>query len=187
MHIIIYEIEANEGIKMDMTNTQKKIVPYNREKAIEYAHRWAFKRNPRYYDFSNLGGDCANFASQVIYAGSNVMNYDKHTGWYYININNRSPSWTAVNFLYKFLINNSTKGPFAEETDVKDMQPGDIVQLSFNLPNHFDHCPIIVKTGTVPDINNIEIAAHSIDRDYYPLKNYEWKYIRFIHIKGVYM
>jgi len=162
------------------------IVDYNRDKAVEYAHKWAFKRNPRYYDFSNLGGDCTNFASQVIYAGSHTMNYHPVNGWYYINADNRSPSWTGVDFLYNFLINNTTRGPFGEQTDVKDIQPGDIVQLSFHLPNKFDHSPVVVKTGPVPDISNIEIAAHSIDRDYYPLKEYNWKYIRFIHITGVY-
>ncbi|HOA41990.1 MAG TPA: amidase domain-containing protein, partial [Bacillota bacterium] len=42
---------------------------YNRNKAIEYAERWAFDRNPRYLDFEKLGGDCTNYVSQCIYAG----------------------------------------------------------------------------------------------------------------------
>ena len=166
-------------------STKLYTINYNRIKAVEYAHKWALKRNPKYYDFSALGGDCTNFASQVIYAGSLVMNYTKNTGWYYINLNNRSPSWTGVNFLYDFLISNTGQGPFAEEVDVKHLQPGDIVQLSFDKPNVFDHSPVIVNTGSPPDIGNILVAAHSIDRDYYPLKNYKWSYIRFIHIKGV--
>ena len=57
---------------------------YNRERAVEYAHKWAFSRNPRYYDFQNIGGDCTNFASQVIYAGCGEMNYTPTFGWYYI-------------------------------------------------------------------------------------------------------
>jgi hypothetical protein len=184
----IKNMQILEVMNMYILNSQKKqVISYNRKNAVRYAHRWAFGRNPRYYDFSNIGGDCTNFASQTIYAGSGIMNYKKDIGWYYININNRSPSWTGVNFLYDFIINNTSKGPFAEETDVKYIQPGDIIQLSFNLPNNFNHSPVVVKTGTVPDISNIEIAAHSIDRDYYLLKNYDWKYIRFIHIKGVYV
>ncbi|MBZ4645751.1 MAG: hypothetical protein JG777_1240 [Clostridia bacterium] len=163
----------------------QNILEYNRKKAVEYAHAWAFRRNPQYYDFEKIGGDCTNFASQVIYAGSNIMNYTRNTGWYYVNVNNRSPSWTGVDFLYKFLVNNSSRGPFAEEVNVKDVQPGDIVQLSFNKPDDFNHSPVIVSTGTIPDVSNIQIAAHSIDRDYYPLTNYDWAYIRFIHIKGV--
>ena len=33
---------------------------YNRQLAVEYAHRWAYDRNPKYYNFSGIGGDCAN-------------------------------------------------------------------------------------------------------------------------------
>ena len=54
---------------------------YNRQKAIEYANKWAFKRNPKYYNFDSLGGDCTNFVSQCIYVGSNKMNYTKLYGW----------------------------------------------------------------------------------------------------------
>ena len=68
------------------------IKPYDRAKAVAYAHEWAYGRNPRFYDFSNIGGDCTNFASQCLYAGSGVMNYSPTNGWYYINLNSRSPS-----------------------------------------------------------------------------------------------
>lgn len=49
---------------------------YNREKALEYAKKWAYKRNPKYYNFDLVGGDCTSFASQCIFAGSNIMNYN---------------------------------------------------------------------------------------------------------------
>ncbi len=48
---------------------------YHRNDALLYAKKWALDRNPRYLDFENMGGDCTNFASQCIYAGSGVMNY----------------------------------------------------------------------------------------------------------------
>ena len=52
-----------------------KIRAYDRAAAVAYAHRWAYGRNPRYYDFENIGGDCTNFASQVLFAGSGVQNH----------------------------------------------------------------------------------------------------------------
>ena len=61
-----------------------KTVAYDRKAAVEYARKWAYGRNPAYYDFSRLGGDCTNFASQCVYAGSDVMNYTPVLGWYYI-------------------------------------------------------------------------------------------------------
>lgn len=81
---------------------------YNRQKVLEYANKWALSRNHAYYDYEKIGGDCTNFASQCIYAGSDVMNYNS---WYYKNANNKSPSWTGVEFLYNFWVNNKEVGP----------------------------------------------------------------------------
>ena len=72
---------------------------YNRQNAIDYAHKWASVRNPAYYNFDSLGGDCTNFVSQCIYAGSNIMNYNKLEGWYYRSGNDKSPSWTRCSIL----------------------------------------------------------------------------------------
>jgi len=162
-----------------------QVVPYDREKAVEYAHKWAMKRNTAYYDFENLGGDCTSFASQVIYAGSGVMNHTPVYGWYYISSYNRTASWTGVNFLYKFLVSNTEAGPFAEEVGIRDAEPGDIVQLSFDGGDVFNHSPVIVGISYPETPGNILIAAHTFDRDNYPLSNFVWKGIRFLHIKGV--
>ena len=79
------------------------ILPYDRGAAVRYAHRWAYDRNPAYYDFSELGGDCTNFASQCLYAGSGVMDHTPTFGWYYISGNQKSPSWSGVPYFYNFL------------------------------------------------------------------------------------
>lgn len=42
---------------------------YDRNKAVAYAHKYAYSRNPNYYNFDNIGGDCTNFVSQVLAAG----------------------------------------------------------------------------------------------------------------------
>ena len=39
--------------------------PYNRLAAVAYAKRWAMARNPAFYDFSELGGDCCCFANKL--------------------------------------------------------------------------------------------------------------------------
>jgi len=158
---------------------------YNREKAVEYAHRWAYGRNPAYYDFEHLGGDCTNFASQCIYAGSGVMNYTPTFGWYYISSWDRTPSWTGVRYLYEFLVNNKGPGPFAELVAVSDARPGDIAQMAFDGSPNFQHSPVIVQTGSPPTYDNILVAAHTFDCDYYPIKLLEYSSIRFIHIIGV--
>lgn len=40
---------------------------YDRRAAVLYAHRWAYGRNPAFYDYEGLGGDCTNFASQCAF------------------------------------------------------------------------------------------------------------------------
>lgn len=156
-----------------------KIVQYNRDETLKYAHRWALERNPKFMDFESYGGDCTNFSSQCIYAGCNIMNYTKTYGWYYLNGNNRTPSWTGVNFLYNFLISNKSEGPFAKEVDRKDILVGDIIQLG-NKNDNFYHSLVV----TMVDESNILICSHTIDSYMRPIDSYIFEKIRYIHILG---
>ena len=158
--------------------------PYDREEAVAYAHRWAYGRNPAYFDFQTLGGDCTNYASQCVFAGSGIMNYTPVYGWYYISANQRTASWTGVQFLYNFLTGNRGAGPWAEEVDAAAVQPGDLCQLALNRAD-FHHTPVIVAVGETPLPDNILVAAHSRDADYRPLSSYSYRAVRFLHIAGV--
>lgn len=153
---------------------------YDRYKAVEYAHKWAYKRNPKYYDFSKIGGDCTNFIAQCIHAGGAKMNY-KENGWYYNSSNDRAPSWTGVEFLYNFLLNNKGIGPFAVEVNIENIKIGDVVQLSFE-PGRFSHSLLVVKTGQVNNLNNVLIATHTDDSDNRPLSSYFVVSYRFLKI-----
>lgn len=155
---------------------------YNRQKAYEYAKTWAFKRNPKYYNFDPVGGDCTSFISQCVYAGSLVMNYNKKLGWYYINGNNKSPSWSGVEFFYEFLIKNTGPGPFGEASSMQDLEIGDIAQISFD-GIKFEHTVIVVKIEDVSNISKIYTASHTYDTFEKPLDNYSISKIRFVHIK----
>lgn len=156
-----------------------KTIAYNRKNAVAYARRWAFGRNPRFYDFTGIGGDCTNFVSQCIYAGSGVMNYTPDTGWYYRSLNDRAPAWTGVEFLYDFLINNKSIGPFAREVSYDEACKGDVIQLGDERED-FYHTLIIVQTEP-----EILIASHSNDAYDRPLSTYNYYTARFLHIEGV--
>ncbi|MBN7774457.1 amidase domain-containing protein [Clostridium aminobutyricum] len=157
---------------------------YNRQEAVNYAHKWAFGRNPAFYDFKGIGGDCTNFTSQCLYAGAKVMNYTPTFGWYYINVNRRAPAWTSVRYFHQFLINNKGVGPYGSEAPMEKVQIGDFSQLRLD-GNDFEHTQIIVSMGEPPTLDNILVAAHSIDSDNRPLSTYNIRDIRFIHIEGV--
>lgn len=153
---------------------------YNRQAAAAYAAEWAFRRNPAYYNFDALGGDCTNFASQCLYAGSGVMNHTKTFGWYYYSASNRTPSWTGVPYLYNFLTGNKGIGPFAQVTDRDHVEIGDIVQLG-TYGGAFYHSPVIVAV----EKDEIYLAAHTLDAYMRPLSSYVYEQARFLHISGV--
>lgn len=161
-----------------------KIIPYDRVSAINYARRWAFLRNPDFTDFSDLGGDCTNFVSQCVYAGSGIMNYTPITGWYYISSYDRAPAWTGVEFFYDFFVNNTGVGPFATETDKIQLLPGDVIQFSSVYGTRFDHTLLV--SGIIPSKEPIIlISAHTNDAYMRPLSSYRYRDIRFLHIEGV--
>ena len=153
---------------------------YDGARAAAYAQKWAFGRNPDYYNFNNIGGDCTNFASQCIFAGCGVMNYSPLFGWFYRSVNNRTPSWTGVEFLYRFLTENKGAGPFAEEVPLNRLEIGDVVQLG-RATGDFYHTPVVVGFSR----GEILVAAHSYDAFNKPLSSYSYARVRGIHILGV--
>lgn len=152
---------------------------YDREKVYEYAKIWAYGRNPKYYNYDPVGGDCTNFVSQCIYAGLGQMNYSKNNGWYYINGNNKSPSWTGVEFLYQFLTTNRGTGPIGKQTSINHLEVGDVIQLSFR-HGVFSHSLIVVQKGT--NIYNTLIAAHTYDTFGKSVHEYSYSEYRCIHV-----
>ena len=161
------------------------IRPYDRAAAVAYARRWAHSRNPDYYNFDEIGGDCTSFASQCLYAGAGVMNFTPTFGWYYRNIRDRAPAWTGVPYFYNFLTRTAaSRGPFAVQAPLEQAQPGDFVQLRFASDAPFTHTPVVVAVlGKTPE--EILVAAHSLDSDFRPLSTYPYEALRLIHILGV--
>ena len=163
------------------------MIPYNRLAAVAYAHRWAYGRNPLFYDYEEFGGDCTTFASQCLYAGTGVMNFTPTFGWYYINANEKAPAWTGVEYFRNFLLRDTvSQGPFAKEVTLQEVQPGDFIQLSFQ-GDVFSHTPIVVAVGNPATPGNILVAAHSYDADFRPLQTYPYENLRCLHILGAYL
>ncbi|MFQ6964399.1 MAG: amidase domain-containing protein [Oscillospiraceae bacterium] len=75
---------------------------FSREKALAYAHRWAFGRNPEYLAFDRLGGDCTSFVSQCLLAGGAPEDPTPLWGWYYRSGNDKAPAWSGVEPFWRF-------------------------------------------------------------------------------------
>ncbi|MBO4896767.1 MAG: amidase domain-containing protein [Clostridia bacterium] len=160
------------------------IIEYNRRKAVAYSDKWALSRNPAYYDFSELGGDCTNFVSQCLYAGSGVMNYSRDLGWYYINANDRAPAWTSARYLNRFLLTNKKKAVFASEAELSEIMPGDVIQLVSG--GRIYHSLFVADIGSMPSEESIFVNAHTFNAYHRPLSSYSFDSAVCLHIEGVY-
>lgn len=153
---------------------------YLRDRVVLYARKFALARNPLYYRFEGIGGNCTNFASQCVLAGSCVMNFSPIYGWYYISLNRRSASWTGVDFFYDFFVNNTGVGPFAKEETIENAEIGDLIQLQ-NDTGDFYHTLVISQITE----NEIFVCANSNDALDRPLSTYNYAGLRVIHVLGV--
>ena len=153
---------------------------YLLERAVLYARKYALVRNPLFFTFEGIGGNCTNFVSQSVLAGSCVMNFKPIYGWFYLSSNRRAPAWTGVEFFYNFITSNTDVGPFGTVVEREAAQLGDVIQLQ-NEEDNFYHTLIItdIKDG------EIFVCANSVDSLDRPLSSYTYKAERFIHINGV--
>ncbi len=154
---------------------------YNRFRALEYAERWAFERNPLFASYGGIGGDCTNFVSQCVFAGCCVMNFTPTFGWYYLSDGDRAPAWTGVEYFYNFITSNKEEGPYGIEVTENEVTVGDVVQLG-DADGDFYHSLIISGMNRR---DGILVAAHSNDAFDRLLDSYDYASIRFIKILGV--
>lgn len=154
--------------------------PYLRERAVIYAKKYAFGQNPIFGNFRGIGGNCTNFVSQAIYAGSCVMNYTPTFGWYYVSLDDRSPSWTGVEYFYNFMTENSDVGPFGKEATPDEIEIGDVIQLGNNRDGFYHTLLVVGFEGEDP-----LVAAQTDDAYARPLSTYSYDFSRFIKILGV--
>lgn len=152
---------------------------YDRVAAVTYAKKWALSRNPLFTDYAGIGGDCTSFASQCVLAGSCIMNFAPTFGWYYINSERRTASWTGVEFFYDFMINNRNEGPFAVSAPLSAAKVGDVIQLAKE--NDWYHTLVVTKLEN----QRIFVTAHTIDVIDRPLDEYDYEEARLIHFIGV--
>lgn len=148
---------------------------YNREKAVDYAQKWALNRNPNYYDFSLIGGDCTNFVSQCVHNGNIPMNSNAN-GWYYYSLQSRSPSWSGVEEFWNFATRNNNFGVKIKQIPLEELEVGDIIQLGNN--NGYYHNLFVSKIIS-HNPNNIFICAHDYDALNRRLSSYYFQKIRY--------
>ena len=166
---------------------------YDRTKALNYAKKYVTNRNSEWSNFSEYGGNCQNFASQVVYNGGVPMDLQGDAIWKYYgdtlnetkNKSGRSPSWTGVTFFYDYAKANKGYG-LCSEVDINPFyaEAGDIGQVGYN--NAYKHTVVIV--GNIKDnngkITDLLINSNSLNLENYPLSGYVYPNKRVIKILG---
>ena len=140
------------------------------QKAIDYAHRYCgvsneegyeFMFNKEYKNFNPDGGDCANFASQIMYESGR---FKKNSIW---NYNNRdgTKAWVNAQGFKNYILNSGrgsliSKGSY-EETykEAYNLRPGDFV--AYEKGGRITH----VSTVTGVDSKGYPlVTCHNTDR-----------------------
>ena len=162
----------SDDIRSYILSQQKPDIQLTEEqqKAIDYAHRYCgvsteeeyeFKFNREYKNFNPDGGDCANFASQIMYESGR---FKKNSIW---NYNNRdgTKAWVNAQGFKNYILNSGRgslicKGSY-EETykESYNLRPGDFV--AYEKGGRITH----VSTVTGMDSKGYPlVTCHNTDR-----------------------
>jgi hypothetical protein len=173
--------------------TDKKVKDtYDREAAVAYSYQYYHDRNPEWYEFSDEGGNCQNYASQAMLSGGIRMDHEGEEQWKcyvedpdyepYINDEEtpegRTQSWVNVGYFYSYARDNIGKGLVADvNVDISYAQPGDIIIVG---NGGLSHTVIVSK---VVD-GHILVNSNSIDMKDFPIEAYTYTNVLLIKILG---
>lgn len=160
--------------------------------AVDYAHKYCgvstdneflFKYNKAYKNFNPDGGDCANFASQILYEGGK---FRKNGTWNYCD-RNGTKAWVNAQAFKNYMVGSGRAGYIAKGTyqeiykEAYNLRPGDFVA--------YEKKGKIVHISTVTGLDSKGyplVTCHNTDRLLVPYDlGWSNKNIRF-HLINVY-
>lgn len=191
----ILKMNKEQYLNKEGKPTKKCDNKYDREKAYNYAKKYVINKNPKWMDYASIGGNCQNYASQVIYAGGVPMDIIGSPELQWKNYSSeldesnnktgRSSSWTTVPNFYKYAKNNDGFGLCAN-VDINPFyaEKGDVGQVGYD--ESYRHSVVII--GNIKNENNeivdLLINSNSVNLENYPLSGYVYPYKRIIKIFG---
>jgi len=169
------------------SNTNKAITSYHRERAVAYANKYAGaawgagnsnRYNNKYRDYTSLGGDCTNFASQVIGDPIEGGGLKMTDSWRYWLKAGGSHTWVQTDRFSEFLQRSGygrivAQGTFEDITRPSEkypygaigrIKPGDLIAYMLH-DDDVDHFGILVgfDESGYPLVN-----SHTADRNKVP-------------------
>jgi hypothetical protein len=122
--------------------------------ACTYAETFALTPNPKYKSFDNIGGDCTNFISQILFAGGLKQN----NTWKPYTM-----PWIRVNDLYLYLTRNKLAIKLPSDTQ---LSKGCIIQFYTPEIGRYFHNGFITYEL---ENNDYLYCCHSYNKLNYPL------------------
>ncbi|MFM1651001.1 amidase domain-containing protein [Brevibacillus sp. B_LB10_24] len=159
---------------------------YNRKAAVKYADKYAGaawgagnnnRYNKKYLDYTYLGGDCTNYASQVIGDQAEGGGLPMRGGWYYRYKQGGSVSWVRTDAFKNFLLYSGyarliARGSYDEvakptsrfpEGALAKLQPGDLI--AYELGGDIDHFSVVTARD---EKGYVLVNSHTGDRYHVP-------------------
>ena len=127
--------------------------------------QYGFKYNKKYRDYNSEGGDCANFASQVLFEGGK---FKKNSAWNYDSDGATGP-WLNADSFKSYMTNSGRSSVIAHGSYEQiyklsfKLLPGDFIAYEKN--NNINH--ISVVTGTDSKGYPL-VSCHNSDRSRVP-------------------
>ena len=165
---------------------------YDRSNAVAYLDKYYHERNPEWFNYTSTGGNCQNYASQALLAGSIPMDHYGDEQWkcyisdgsYDAEIDEseaaygRSRSWVSVGYFYDYARDNTGSGLVAEvNANIHSAEPGDIIIVGNGALSH------TVMISKIID-GHILVDSNSIDMHDFPLDAYTYTNVILIKILG---
>lgn len=143
---------------------------FNVAKGVAYAKKYAGSKNfPKYAYFTwPFGGDCTNFASQILEAGGvkQVKSSNDKKGWWHKSHNGahaHSQSWIKARTFAKYMgVSYKTK---SHKSFSKKVKKGDFIAFDDQSDGNIDHMGFVTATSakTYKGANDYQVAQHGKD------------------------
>ena len=159
--------------------------PYDRDAAYAYLMAYCAERNPAWYAYDDVGGNCMNFGSQVLLAGGIPMDEEGDEEWYWDGQNDLDLSWINVGNFYDYCRKNEGFGLVADtEASYYTGEVGDVLIVGFNGDHR--HTTIISHVVTDEAGNTVDylISCNTTNYKDFPASAYYYTFHRLIKIYG---
>ena len=159
--------------------------PYDRAAAYDYLMAYCDERNPRWYAYDDVGGNCMNFGSQVLLAGGIPEDEKGDEEWYWDGQNDLDLSWINVGHFYDYCRDNEGYGLVADtEAGYYTGEVGDVMIVGF--AGDHRHTTIISHVVEDEEGNVVDylITCNTTNYKDFPVSAYYYTFHRLIKIFG---